>query len=454
MEHVVLYPPDMAAMGEAIASALPGSATAHCVSELSSPSENLTLAWEVFPSGDPNVKLRADALVGKHVVLLISQDDQSKLFPQLSVLQFLQRFLLPNPLAASAKAKWKGVVDEGSFTVQSAAAISVVIPWYRYCQMERTSRWAVHAELGKWTNAEAQGPFVDVPTAHTFAALLSAAPPPVPGGRSAPPLPPKQLLLLDLHEVKEVEDTVSGTNVWANPSAPYDLVHGSGTYFASALDHFLSTHLPAELHDASSAFIVFPDGGAYKRFKLMVMNRLKGIAEDHVLYIAKTRVGAEVSQKEELLYEPAGGDGSTTSKRESLPSGAVVLLVDDFTNSGSTLFGGASILKKKCTSGGVKVFAWVSHFVAKYDRPTVDTFVEKLYAGADSLDFFYCTDSNPGVIGWLNAALQSRKGEPAKAWVMPLGPLIAKWVAAHPLHPPTSTALATFDALQRFCSIQ
>lgn len=438
MELVVLYPPSMAAMGQAIASSLPSSTTAHCIAELStSVSEaSLGVAWEVFDSGNPNLKLRADFLIGKHVVLLLSQDDQSSIFAQLSVLLFIQRFVVPDALASSAKDKWKGVVDAGTFTLQSAAAISVVIPWYRYCQMERTSRWAVQADLGKWTNTEAHGPFVDVPTAHTFAALLSAPPPPAPGGRPAPPLPPKQLLLLDLHETKEVEDTVRATRAWANAVAPYDFVHGSGTYFASALDHFLAHHLPDELRDVSNVFVVFPDSGAYRRFKQMAIKRLAGIAEDHVLYIAKTRVIAEVRQTESLFYRPDGDLSTDPSVREALPSGAHVLIVDDFTNSGSTLFGGATILKKKA-EGAVKVSAWVSHFVAKYDRPTVHKFVDKLYGGPDSLDFFYCTDSNPTVVGWLTEELAARDG-PTRASVMPLGPLIAEWVAAHPLKPSAS----------------
>jgi len=451
----VLYPPAMAAMASSIAAAL-STVAVHCTDELSTPSTGgaeLALAWEIFDSANPNVKLRADALIGKHVVLLINQDDQSAIFAQLSVLMFLQRMVVPYPLESSAKSKWKGVVDAGAFSVQKAGAITVVIPWYRYCQMERTSRWAVNAEQGKWSNSDANGPFLDVPTAHTFAALLSAVPPPPPGGKPAPPLPPKQLLLLDLHETKEVEDTVRGTHAWANPVVPYDLVRGSGTYFASALDHFLDNHLPPELSvDVSNLFIVFPDGGAYRRFKQMVVTRLAGIAEDHVLYISKTRVNAEVRQAEALLYQPEGDVSSDAHSREALPAGARVLIVDDFTNSGSTLFGGATVLKKRA-SEDVKVYAWVSHFVAKYDQPTVQKFVDKLYAGADSLDGFYTTDSNPTVVGWLTQALAARD-EPVRAWVMPLGPLIAQWVAARPLEATAASAAAAGPAVSGCCSLQ
>ena len=103
------------------------------------------------------------------------------------------------------------------------------------------------------------------------------------------------------------------TRAWANAVAPYDFVHGSGTYFASALDHFLAHHLPDELRDVSNVFVVFPDSGAYRRFKQMVIKRLAGIAEDHVLYIAKTRVIAEVRQTESLFYRPDGDLSSDPS---------------------------------------------------------------------------------------------------------------------------------------------
>ena len=42
--------------------------------------------------------------------------------------------------------------------------------------------------------------------------------------------------------------------------------------------------------------------------------------------------------------------------RGGMPAGALVLLADDFTNSGSTLFGGAEIIRKHA-AGPVKVAA-------------------------------------------------------------------------------------------------
>ena len=120
-----------------------------------------------------------------------------------------------------------------------------MIPWYRHCQMERTSRWAIAD--GKWVNSKPEGNFVDVPTALQYAALLSA-PPIVAGPRGGgpwpkPPLPPppkKRLMLLDIHEYEDLELALNASGAWANPQVPYDYVHGTGTYFASAFDYFLS----------------------------------------------------------------------------------------------------------------------------------------------------------------------------------------------------------------------
>ena len=141
---------------------------------------------------DPNIKVRLSAVLNKDVVLLFSMDDTANLFDQLSVLLFLQRILVPRPLAAYAAGKWKQTVADGEYDIGAAASITVVVPWYRYCQMERTCRWTVRE--GKWYNGAPTGEFVDIPTATSFAALLSATP-----AESTTPIP-KQLLFLDIHE--------------------------------------------------------------------------------------------------------------------------------------------------------------------------------------------------------------------------------------------------------------
>jgi hypothetical protein len=163
--------------------------------------------------------------------------------------------------------------------------------------MERTSRWSRTA--GKWTNAVPDGKYVDIPTALQFAALLSAPPilsGPRGGPRSGPPLPKKQLLLLDIHEYDDLEMALTASGAWANQPVPYDTLHGSGTFFASAFDRFLQDVLLPELAgNASRCFVVFPDFGAHRRFCKMVM-RACGIKEEQVLWIPKSRVGADIKQ--------------------------------------------------------------------------------------------------------------------------------------------------------------
>jgi hypothetical protein len=77
---------------------------------------------------------------------------------------------------------------------------------------------------------------------------------------------------------------------------PYDTVHGTGTFFASAFDRFLQDVLLPDLQgNASRCFVVFPDFGAHRRFCQMVM-RACGIKEEQVLWIPKSRVGADIQQ--------------------------------------------------------------------------------------------------------------------------------------------------------------
>ncbi len=288
--------------------------------------------------------------------------------------------------------------------------------------MERTSRWTV--QDGKWYNGKADGEFVDVPTAQSFAAMLSALP--IPGSR---PLPPQQLLLLDIHEYEDLEKTLNSTGRWANDRIPYDFVHGNGTYFASPFDRFLSTVLLPALESPASSFVVFPDGGAHRRFYTMVHTSLAGLPYEHILWIDKTRVGASVTQAEHFKFLDA--NGRECNRSAPFPPAAYVLLSDDFTNSGSTLFGGAQIIRNHASAGApLRVVAYVSHYVAKYDRETVSKFVSKLYGPDAPLDEFHCTDSIPNVIAWLKADVDTRvaAGEGLKVHVMPLAPLIGDWI--------------------------
>ena len=127
---------------------------------------------------------------------------------QVAVLLFLQRFNVPLPLEEYAKGKWKATMADGKYEESAVASLTVIIPWYRHCQMERTSRWTVSPE-GKWYNGKADGEFVDVPTCQSFAAMLSSLP--IPGAR---PAPPQQLLLIDIHEYARTSPLSSARAVW------------------------------------------------------------------------------------------------------------------------------------------------------------------------------------------------------------------------------------------------
>lgn len=424
MGTTILYPAGMEEMAQEIAKSIGTEATVLCTSAAlsSTTPENVGLDWGTFPSGDPNIKLRIDAVKDKHVVLLFSQDGSQGMFEQLSLLSFLQRFIEPHPLPEYAKGKWKKTVPDGAFDVCSAGQISVVIPWYRYCQMERTSRWT--SAGGKWANSAPDGEWLDVPTAQTFASTLSAEP--AEGSRGAP----MRLLLIDIHEYEDLERCLNATSRWSNVPTPYDFVHGQGTFFASGFNSFLADVFLPTLTDVSKAFVVFPDFGAHRRFYTMVHTQVKGLPLEHVLWIDKSRVGEKVTQTDGFSYVDAAG--KEVHRDAPFPDNAQVLIADDFTNSGSTLFGGANIIRKHAGSG-ISVSAYVSHFVAKYDRSTVASFAKKLYAedgGAPSLDYFHCTNSIPLVTSWLGEEIAARtaKGLDSRAQVMSLAPTIAKWL--------------------------
>jgi len=223
----VLYGPGLDAMAKDLAQLLSCDQSAICTDQLSEATESPAAVWEKFPSDDPDIKVNLDAVRNRHIVFLINSD-KSMIFEQLSLLLFLQRFHEPHALPEYAKDKWKRSLADGKYDISSAASITVVIPWYRHCQMERTSRWARAG--GRWTNSVADGGYVDVPTALQYAALLSA-PPIVAGPRGGalpapppPPLPKKQLLLLDIHEYEDLELALMASGAWANRPMGYDTV--------------------------------------------------------------------------------------------------------------------------------------------------------------------------------------------------------------------------------------
>ena len=441
---VVLYAPQLEALAKELvaktgaASLLSTADLASCGADDQSGSNSVALFWDTFPSAstelDPNTKVLHTALVGKHVVLLLSQDDTTSAFAQLSLVLWLQRFVVPNPTKEHADGKWKDTVADGAFTVASVASLSIVIPWYRYCQMERTSRWTRTDGSKPWDNKKPDGAWLDVPTAQTYAALLSADPPCAPTSDKSdvavPPVPPKRLLLIDLHDDLKgrpvLERTLRGSGKWKNTDKEYDLPTGTGTFFASAFHTFLQTTYADSVDDMSKVIVVFPDVGAFRRFVEMVKACLRGLRDEQVLFIEKSRVGTEVEQSDCLNYFDAQG---AKQQREELPAGSSVLIPDDFTNSGSTLFGAATIVRKHAL-GPMAVSSFVTHFVAKYDRTVVDKFVAKLYSEGDNksdLDQFYTTDTIANTTKWLMEEVAKRVDDP-KVKVMSTAPVIAEWL--------------------------
>ena len=72
---------------------------------------------------------------------------------------------------------------------------------------------------------------------------------------------------------------------------------GTGTYFASAFEHFLKHVLRCALTDVAATYVVFPDEGAHRRFYTMVRAALGGeMALSNILYIEKSRCGTEITQ--------------------------------------------------------------------------------------------------------------------------------------------------------------
>jgi hypothetical protein len=136
--------------------------------------------------------------------------------------------------------------------------------------------------------------------------------------------------------------------------------------------------------------------------------------------------------------------GASCVREAPLSACSHVLLADDFTNSGSTLFGGAAIIRRHAEPG-VHVAAYVSHFVGKYDRSVVTEFVQTLYDPTAGLNFFHCTDSVAQTVAWLREEMEKRReaGQPERCRVMGLAKAIADWVSTHqPAGAPASCGVA------------
>lgn len=328
-----------------------------------------TVSLATFKSNDPDLKFNWQRVIGRKIVFLFDTVDQSRLFEQLSLLQALQGFAVPD--GDDGTSKWKTYVDRGKYSWGRAAHITVVLPWYRPCQMERTSRWSL--KNGKWTNGDADGQWLDVPTAQYLARLLSTpgSVPPLPGpydsldGMPLTPLwrPPLELLFVELHEEGPISHSVSdlGATIRMERFVPY------------FLDKFKSE---ANYQGADKTFVIFPDKGAYSRYNTSVSETLR-LDADHILYINKTRVGEKVESQARLNYET--GDGSTGEKK-TFTTGDSIVIIDDFTNSGSTLFNAVNLVQSLAGDAAkdIDVTIFVSHLVATYDVKVVEGIKEKI----------------------------------------------------------------------------
>eukprot|EP00965_Chrysotila_dentata_P088792 2931367-Pleurochrysis_carterae.AAC.2 len=97
--RTIVYAPGLREMAMGLEERLGGCEALLCTSdedESLSPSLNSGVCWDSFPSGDPNVKLRIDAIRDRDVIFIMSHRTEY-LFEQLAVLQFLLRFNVRGP---------------------------------------------------------------------------------------------------------------------------------------------------------------------------------------------------------------------------------------------------------------------------------------------------------------------------------------------------------------------
>jgi|EP00927_Polykrikos_kofoidii_P066299 hypothetical protein len=342
-------------------------------------SEGSTIYLDKFKSGDPNLKFNWQRVVGRRILFLFDTVDQSRLFEQLALLQALQGFAVPD--GEDGMTKWKTYVNQGKYAWGRAAKITVVVPWFRHCQMERTSRW--HIQDGQWTNANPDGEWLDSPTGQYMARLFATpgSVPPLPGpttsldGMPLNPLwrPPLEILFLELHEEVPISHSVSdlGATIRMERFVPYFLEKFKG-----------KRNYPGK----ADMYILFPDRGAYDRYAASVTKTLK-LDDKHILFIEKTRVGDCITQQQKLYYEKC--NGGDRGQKHSFQTTDHVLIIDDFTNSGSTLFGAVNLVQKMTEPGGTPhVCIYVTHLVAVYDPKVVDGIKGKLRELGPEVRFF------------------------------------------------------------------
>lgn len=349
--------------------------------------EGSPVCWETFKSGDPNTRFDFQLCMNRRVVVLFDTVDQTRLFEQLSLVQALQGFAVPDP--EDVGTKWKHYAEAGKYSWGRASEIIVVIPWYRPCQMERTSRWGRDGD--KWTNSDPEGGWLDVPHACTLARLMATPGPPPPGagptkaldGHPLKPLwwPTKRLVFVELHEETPVREAVRG----------FDAVIQTERF----VPYFLQQIRERPSYSGKeSTFVLFPDFGAFGRYSEAVFTEL-GLPREQVMWIKKSRVGNEIEQVQKLFYDKGQGESDPGEKTSFLETDHVII-IDDFTNSGSTLFGAVKLCRSKAGSAveSMAVSIFVSHLVAAYDPEVVKTIKKKIEDLGPKCKF-YTTDSVP-----------------------------------------------------------
>lgn len=367
-----------------------------------------TLVIDKFKTKDLNAKINWRRVNGRRVVMLFDTVDQTVFFEQLCVLQALQGFAVPH--SSDKDTKWKTYVDSGSYSWGRASKITVVIPWYRPCQMERTCRWEyTHGAEKPWSNSDADGSWLDMPCALYYARLLSTpgAVPPAPGPRDEGSTglkqsldgmpaslnefwrPPLELVFVELHEEEPVRHSVSDLNTQIRT--------------ARFVPFFLTKYREREMKnkypdDKENMYVLFPDYGAHKRYVESVEQKL-GLTPDHILFIEKSRVGESTEQAPHLYYVTGKDENGKVTKGEKtgFTTQDQILIIDDFTNSGGTLFGAVKIVHKMAPAGEGNepiVHIFVAHLVAAYDTEALNSMRGKVRdLGAKCK--FYCTNSIP-----------------------------------------------------------
>jgi phosphoribosylpyrophosphate synthetase len=190
--------------------------------------------------------------------------------------------------------------------------------------------------------------------------------------------PPLELLFVELHEEAPIKHAVSdlGATVRMERFVPY----------------FLEKFKAKEASPGkANTFVLFPDRGAHSRYCSSVVQHLE-LDFDHLLFIQKTRVGDSIDQVQKLFFEQRQG---ALGEKTSFKAEDHVLIIDDFTNSGSTLFGAVNLVHKMVEAEGrPSVSIFVSHLVAAYDPKVVLSLKAKVHDLGPQCRF-YTTNTIP-----------------------------------------------------------